>query len=328
MQSSGQNAWRLQALALRALACGAVMACSTPAWATEGALGRQVTGTSVQPNVGIVAPEPVTVVNLSQIYLDGSLHGGREVPVGRNIAVDLDAKVAFTLATVLKTWDTGPGKWNFASGMTLPYVWTQVNASVTGPRGNSAGTSDRASNLFDLYFTPIVAGYHFSETQHIALSLNIWAPTGRYNASNLANPSLNNWTFIPQVAYTGIFPESHWQVDAVSSLQIYTPNRDTDYHNAPLFGTDVMARRMFGNGVGVGMIVGTILQLGNDRGDTANRLNGFKGHDLALGPILTYDRKLASNRSLAMSLRWVPTVASTNRLDSGSTVMASVGLVF
>lgn len=304
------------------------LACAAPAWATEGALGRQVSGTNVQANIGIVAPEPVTIVQLSELYLDGSLHGGREVPVGRNVTVGLDGKVAFTLATVLKTWDTGAGRWNFASGVTVPYIWTKVNAAVTGPRGNTVDTTDRASNLFDLYFTPIIAGYHFSETQHMALSFNIWAPTGRYNADDLANPSLNNWTFVPQIAYTGIFPESHWQLDAVSSLQFYTPNRDTDYHNAPLFGTDVMARRMFGNGLGVGMVVGTIIQLGNDRGDTANRLNGFKGHDLALGPIVTYDRKLSPERSLSMSLRWVPTVASTNRLDSGSTLMASIALVF
>ncbi|WP_233236846.1 transporter [Bordetella sp. LUAb4] len=317
-----------QSLVARTAALLGALACTAPACATEGALGRQVSGTSVQANIGIVSPEPVTIVQLSELYLDGGLHGGREVPVGRNISVGLDAKLSFTLATVLKTWDTDTGRWNFASGMTVPYLWTKVNAAVTGPRGNTVGTTDRASDLFDLYFTPIVAGYHFSETEHMALSLNIWAPTGRYNANNLANPSLNNWTFIPQIAYTGIFPESHWQLDAVTSLQFYTPNRDTDYHNAPLFGTDVMARRMFGNGLGVGMVVGTILQLGNDRGDTANRLNGFRGHDLALGPIVTYDRKLSPERSLSMSLRWVPTVASTNRLDSGSTVMASVALVF
>ncbi|KAG0908774.1 hypothetical protein G6F32_016916 [Rhizopus arrhizus] len=50
----------------------------------------------------------------------------------------------------------------------------------------------------------------------MALSLNIWAPTGKYNASDMANPSLNNWPFIPQVAYTKIFPESGFQLDTVA----------------------------------------------------------------------------------------------------------------
>ncbi|ANY16155.1 transporter [Bordetella pseudohinzii] len=310
--------------------CGLAFLAALPgaAHATEGALGRQVTGTTVQANIGIVAPEPMTVVSLSELYLDGKIEGRRQVPVGGQIALGLDGQVAFTLATLMKVWDTGAGSWNFASSLTLPYVWTQVKARVAGPRGNSRETSDTASNLFDLYFTPIIAGYHFSQTQHMALSLNIWAPTGKYDENSLANPSLNNWTFVPQVAYTGIFPESKMQLDAVASLQLYTRNQATDYRNAPIFGLDVMARHMFGNGVGAGLVVGTQQQLGADSGPTADRLNGFKGHDWALGPILTYDRKLANNRSLSLSARWTPTVSSTRRLDSTSTFMVSAALVF
>ncbi|WP_251880092.1 transporter [Achromobacter sp. Marseille-Q4954] len=298
------------------------------AWATEGALGRQITGTNVQPNAGIVSPEPIWAVNLSQIYLDGSVGGSREVPVGGRTSLGLDAKVAFTLATVLKTWDTGPGRWNFASSFTLPYVWNKVNSTVTGPGGRNVEQSDTASNLFDLYFSPIIAGYHFSETSHMALSLNIWAPTGKYNANDMANPSLNNWTFIPQVAYTKIFPESGFQLDTVAGVQFYTRNNATDYRNAPLFSMDVMGRKIFSNGVSAGLILGTIQQLGSDSGPTADRLNGFKGRDWALGPIVTYDTKLADKRSLSLSLRWVPTISSTKRLDSNDTVMATATLVF
>jgi hypothetical protein len=306
----------------------AALAAPAVSMATEGALGRQVTGTNVQPNAGIVSPEPIWAVNFAQIYLDGKIGGSREVPVGGRTSLGLDGKVAFTLATVLKTWDTGPGRWNFASSFTLPYVWTKVDSKLTGPGGRTVGQSDTASNLFDLYFSPIIAGYHFSETSHMALSLNIWAPTGKYNASDMANPSLNNWTFIPQVAYTKIFPESGFQLDTVAGVQFYTRNSATDYRNAPVFSLDVMGRKTFSNGVSAGLILGTQQQLGSDKGPTADRLNGFKGRDWALGPIVTYDTKLADKRSLSLSLRWVPTISSTNRLDSTSTVMGTATLVF
>ncbi|MBB1594172.1 transporter [Achromobacter sp. UMC46] len=296
--------------------------------ATEGALGRQITGTTVQPNIGIVSPTPITAVNLSQIYLDGKIRGSREVPIGGNTTLGLDGQVAFTLATLMKVWDTGAGRWNFASSITLPYIWTKVDATSTGSRGRSGSNSDTASNLFDIYMTPVIAGYHFSQTQHMALSLNIWAPTGKYDQNSLANPSLNNWTFVPQAAYTGIFPESEFQIDAVASLQVYTRNTATDYRNAPIFGLDVMGRKMFKNGVGAGLVVGTQQQLGSDKGPTADRLNGFKGNDWAVGPIVTYDRKLADSRSLSLGLRWVPTVSSQRRLDSSSTLMASATLIF
>lgn len=306
----------------------ASLAAPWAAWATEGALGRQITGTNVQPNAGIVSPEPIWAVNFSQIYLDGSIGGSREVPVAGRTSLGLDAQVAFTLATVLKTWDTGPGSWNFASSFTLPYVWTKVDSRLSGAGGRSVGQSDTASNLFDIYFSPIIAGYHFSETSHMALSLNIWAPTGKYNANDMANPSLNNWTFVPQVAYTKIFPDSGFQLDTVAGLQFYTRNNATDYRNAPIFSMDVMGRKTFSNGVAAGLILGTIQQLGDDKGPTADRLNGFKGRDWALGPIVTYDRKLADKRSLSLSLRWVPTISSTNRLDSNSTFMGTATLVF
>ncbi|CAB3627263.1 hypothetical protein DFP87_101812 [Achromobacter marplatensis] len=306
----------------------AALAAPAVSMATEGALGRQVTGTNVLPNAGIVSPEPIWAVNFAQIYLDGKIGGSREVPVGGRTSLGLDGKVAFTLATVLKTWDTGPGRWNFASSFTLPYVWTKVDSKLTGPGGRTVGQSDTASNLFDLYFSPIIAGYHFSETSHMALSLNIWAPTGKYNASDMANPSLNNWTFIPQVAYTKIFPESGFQLDTVAGVQFYTRNSATDYRNAPVFSLDVMGRKTFSNGVSAGLILGTQQQLGSDKGPTADRLNGFKGRDWALGPIVTYDTKLADKRSLSLSLRWVPTISSTNRLDSTSTVMGTATLVF
>jgi len=312
-------------------AIAATMACAAlwPGFcsATEGGLGRQITGTSVLPNAGIVAPSPITIVNLTQIYFDGTIGAGREVPIGGKASLGLDGKISFTLASLLKTWDTGAGKWNFASGITVPYIWTKVDATLSGPR-RGASASDTASSLYDLYVTPIVAGYHFSQTSHVALSLNIWIPTGKYDEDDMANPSLNNWTFVPQIAYTQIFPESKWQLDMVAGLQLYTRNPATDYRNAPLFSLDVMGRRKFDNGVGAGLIVGTIQQLGNDSGPMAGRLNGFKGRDWALGPILTYDRKLAHDRSLSLSLRWVPTINSKNRLDSSDTVMATAALVF
>ena len=57
-------------------------------------------------------------------------------------------------------------------------------------------------------------------------------------------------------------------------------------------------------------------------------LNGFRGHDWAIGPILTYDTKLADKAPLSFSLRWGPTVESKNRLKSTSTVMATGTLIF
>ncbi|WP_183283770.1 SphA family protein [Cupriavidus alkaliphilus] len=303
-----------------------LLACAG-AHATEGALGRPVTGTSVVPNAGVVSPEPALIVNVGEIYLDGSIGGSRTVPIAGKASVGIDGKIAFTLATVMKVWDTDTGAWNFASSFTLPYVWTKVTANLAvGGRGVS--TQDTTSNLFDISFAPVIAGYHFSRTEHVALSLNVWAPTGKYDPNALANPSLNNWTFIPQVAYTRLFPEHGLEFDAVAGIQFYTRNHATDYQNAPLFTLDTMLLKRFANGAGVGLIAGTTQQLGDDSGPLADRLNGFRGHDWAVGPIVTYDTKVGAKSLLSLGLRWVPSVASKNRLKSTNTFMGTATLVF
>lgn len=314
---------------------GAMAACglwlSPIAHATEGALGRPVAGTNVSANAGVIPDQPVWIANLQQIYLDGSIDGARQIPIGGRTTAGIDAKVALTLATIMKVWDTGPGAWKFASSFTLPYVWTTVHTSATfaGPGGGSfsRGSSDRASNLYDIYFSPIVAGYHFSKTSHMALSFNVWAPTGHYDKNALANPGLNTWTFVPQVAYTHLMPQYGLEFNALAAFQFYTRNSATDYQNAPLFTLDVMGVKKFGNW-GAGLVMGTVQQLGNDSGPVADRLNGFRGHDFALGPIITYDTKLGGKAPLSLSLRWVPTVSSKNRLDSTATVQATATLVF
>ncbi len=311
----------------RVIGCAVVLTIAPLANATEGALGRPVAGTSVVPSAGMLPPAPLWVISAGEVYLDGSISGGRQVPIAGRASTGLDADLSLTLATVLKVWDTGAGPWNFASSITPTYAWTKVTASVT--LGNlRLSEEESASNLFDLYFTPIIAGYRFSETDNIALSFNVWAPTGKYDSKKLANTSLNNWTFIPQVAYTRSVPGQGLEFDAVAGVQFYTRNVATDYQNAPLVTLDLMGLKRSDNGVGVGLIVGTVQQLGKDSGPLAERLDGFVGRDWAAGPILTYDTKLSGKAPLSLSIRWVPTVRSKNRLESNSTVMATVALIF
>ncbi|WP_043288915.1 SphA family protein [Paraburkholderia oxyphila] len=296
------------------------------AGATEGALGRPVAGTSVLSVIGIVPPDPMTIVSLQQVYLDGSISADRSVPIAGKASLGAEGKLALTLATVERVWG-GIGGWDFASAITLPYVWEEVTGTFSAGRVSSS-TSDRVSNLYDMYFTPIVAGYHFSQTDHIALSFNFWAPTGQYNPHDLANASLNNWTFVPQVAYTKLVPKYGLEFDAVLGLQFYTRNSATDYQNAPLLTLDVMGLKKFANGLGVGLVMGTVQQLGNDTGPTADKLDGFVGRDFAMGPIITYDTKINGKHPLSASLRWVPTIASTNRLKSTATVQATATMAF
>jgi len=324
LESTLKRTFRRTACQAAVVALG--LAGATTGHATESALGRPVAGTSVLTGVGEVPPAGIYVVNIEDIYLDGSISGSRTVPLNGKASLGIDAKINFTLASILRGWGS-LGGWSFASGITVPYMWTEVTGTASvGRFGNS--TTQTASNFYDLYFTPIEAGYSFSANSHIALSFNFWAPTGSYNSSALANTSLNNWTFVPQVAWTQLVPEYGLEFDVVAGLQFYTRNHATDYQNGTLFTLDALALKRFANGVGVGVVMGTVQQLADDTGPLADRLNGFRGHDFSLGPIITYDTKLGGKAPFSASLRWVQSIASTNRLKSTSTVMATATLAF
>ena len=85
--------------------------------------------------------------------------------------------------------------------------------------------------------------------------------------------------------------------------------------------------KVWDTGPGAGPIIGTVQQLDDDTGPTANELNGFVGHEWNGGPIVTYDTKLAGKAPLGFSLRWVPSIESDKRL-SGDTIMATATLIF
>jgi len=288
-----------------------------PAQATEGALGRPIAGTAIQPNAGIVPDTPMLIGNLTSIYFDGSISGNVRAPVGGTLSLNLGVKVSVTSATVMKVWDTGAGPWNFSSSFTLPYLWNEVTADVTTPTATLRRQQSEAG-IFDLLITPLTAGYHFSKTEHASFGLGIWVPTGSYDTSQLANVGLNYWSFVPTAAYTQLWPDHGVEFSALGSVQFNTRNKDTDYQSAPLLTVDALAAKDLGQGWRAGLVAAWVQQLADDTGPLADKLNGFRGYSVALGPIVTYATKLGGTRPLDVSLRWTPSIASKNRMEGNA----------
>jgi len=292
------------------------------ACATEGALGRPIAGTGIQPNAGIVPDTPMLIGNLTSIFFNGSISGNAHVPVGGEIKLNLEAKVSVTAATVMKVWDTGAGSWNFASSFTLPYLWNEVIADATTPTA-TLRRQESETGFFDLLITPLMAGYRFSKTEHASVGLGIWVPTGSYKTSQLANVGLNYWTFAPTVGYTRLWPDRGIEFSALGSLQFNTRNSDTDYLSAPLLTLDALLAKDIGHGWRLGLVAAWVQQLTDDKGSLADRLNGFRGYSVAAGAIVTYATKLSRSQPLDLSLRWTPSVASKNRMAGNAFTFAA-----
>lgn len=294
-----------------------------PMWsyATEGGAGRPITGQQIFSNAGIVPPTPGLALTLTSIYFDGGMGASRQVPVGRTIGASLDQRVSYNLANLTYIWNTGPGRWNFASAIGIPVQYTSVTAQISSNQRPGLSNADHGTQFADMLIDPVVASYHVSEADHVALSMPIYAPTGAYNPDRLANAGQNTWTFSPTVAYTKLL-KSGGEFSALAAVDFYTRNSDIDYKNGAVFRLDAMWTAAIAPQWRLGVVGGWIEQLQKDTGPIADRLDGFKGHSVGLGPIVTWGGKIG-NLPAAFTARWVHDIDAENR-PKGNGV--SVGL--
>ncbi|MFP3248184.1 MAG: transporter [Paraburkholderia sp.] len=293
---------------------------SAGALATEGGVGRPITGQQVTPYGGIIPPTDDWIITLATIYYQGSLGASKTIPVAGTITAGLNYQVMYTIVNAVHTWGITEAGWNFASSFGVPLQYTNASSF------HGLLPSDHGTQFADLFFTPIAAGYHFTKTDNIALSVQIYAPTGAYNPDRLANAGQNTWTFTPTVAYTKLLPAENIELTANYGVEFYTPNDKTGYHNAPVSVLDLLALKRFSNGWGVGIVGGWIQQLGSDSGNLANLLDGAEGNSVGLGPMVTWSGK-AFSTPVSATLRWVNEFSATNR-PKGNVVQLSLTATF
>jgi hypothetical protein len=279
--------------------------------AVEGGLGRPISGMQIAPFAGLVPPEPGLAVLTGDTYYEGSIGGGLSVPIAGLLVANVDMKASFTPITLLYIWNTPTKEWNFASVVSFPLAWLEVTANLSlGPL--SVRKTESTFGLFDLAFTPIVASYHFTQTDHLAFDFTFWAPTGSYQKGKLVNLSQNTWTFIPGVAYTKIIPEANIELTGIWDMEFDTEDPATHYQNGILSDLEVLAIKRFKCGVGIGFVESWIQQVNDDAGAPAV-LNGFVGRAFGIGPIVTYSTKLGKSH-LDFSARWIHDFDVRNRV--------------
>lgn len=301
--------------ATAAIAIAIALTTVPPAGAVEGGVGRPITGQQITPFAGIIPPDPGFIWQLGYITYEGDIGASRQIPVGGEIALGLEASFDVALAAGVYVWDTPKGHWNYATMLTVPFIWVDAAANLTlGPV--SGGLDDSDSGLFDLTFAPIIASYHISELEHVSYSLYVYAPTGDYEAGKLANPGLNNWTFAPTIGYTKLFMKGGLELSVSSAVEFYTENPDTDYRNGEVFTTDALLMMRTPKGFGFGAVAGWIEQISSDKSPTLpDDLDGFKGHSLGLGPALAYSHKSAGGGTFDVNFRWVFEFDTKNRFE-------------
>lgn len=283
-------------------------------------MGRSITGAQITPYVGIIPPASGLNVSISYINYDGDIGRSRQVPIAGRAALDLHAKIDLYAATFAYIWDTGKGRWNYASMITVPYIRPTARATID-VGGAQRTERDRASGLFDLYFAPVIASYHVSEVEHWSFGVYVYAPTADYEKGRLANKGLNIWTYSPAVGYTHLFNKGSFEFSGLAGVDFYSKNHATDYQNGAVFRLDLMAMQRTPSGWGFGAVAGWIQQLEDDDGPTADRLKGFSGRSLGIGPAVAYKKSFSKESSIDFNLRWVKEFDVKNRLEGEPLVL-------
>jgi len=288
---------------------------ASSAFAVEGGLGRPISGMQIAPFAGVIPPEPGLAVATGETYYEGSIGGGRTVPIAGLLVANVDMKAAFTPIALFYIWPTPTKEWNFASAVSFPLAWLEVEANLSlGPF--SVRKKDSTFGLFDLVFTPIVASHHFSQTDHLAFSFTFWAPTGSFEKGRLVNLSTNTWTFIPGIAYTKILPQANIELTGIWQMEFDTEDPATRYQNGILSDLEALAIKRFKNGFGIGFVESWIQQVNDDEGAPA-ALNGFSGRAFGIGPIVTYSTKLGKSH-FDFSARWIHDFGVSKRVEGNA----------
>jgi hypothetical protein len=126
-------------------------------------------------------------------------------------------------------YKTETPKVSFSSSFLAPVNWVGVTASTQlndlSRRGKNANVG-----LADVIFTPLTVGIHFSDTNNLAISTMIFAPTGAFTAGNLSNLGMNEWTIMPNVAHTILWEKRGLELDKFHRLRHLRTGPDDQVH--------------------------------------------------------------------------------------------------
>jgi hypothetical protein len=261
------------------------------------------------------SPTGLVVENIFSYY-SGSAGGDRTIPIGINLAANVDVSTYADVFVIAygTPWGILDGKFSFAAS--IPYVWADVTAGLSGSRKNFT-KRDRADGLGDMTLVPFWLSWNKGEFKW-DVRLGIFAPTGEYDKKDLANVGLNYWTFEPTVSFHYLSKKIGLEVTAFAGMDFNTRNEDLDYQSGDVFHIDLTVAEhlpLFDYGfIGVGFNAFYWKQFTGDSGAGA-KLGSFEGLTQGIGPVLSYISPPICGQTLLAEVKWLPELDTSNRLE-------------
>lgn len=194
--------------------------------------------------------------------------------------VPLDFKVSANAVVPRLVWVTDKKLFGgqVAHALLVPLVNLNVNLNGTGQRKSGVG---------DINLTPLALGYHHSPHLHSIVALDIFAPTGRFNQTDMANIGRNYWAIQPVVT-ASYNDRAGWNADVKVMYDVNFKNRDTNYKSGQEFHVDYALGCGFKQNWVAGVGGYAYKQITTDE-KNGLKLPNNKGQAFAIGPSIKYD---------------------------------------
>ena len=264
-------------------------------------------------------------------YYGGDFSGKRGLPLGLNLAADVEATSYADTHVLLyqSSLELLGGRYAAAFGIPLARLDIDANGSLTGPRGRdrSGGASDRVEGLGDIYAAPFMLVWKKGDFKYDT-RLGFYAPTGKYDEHDLANIGKNFWTIEPAVSMSYLGSKNGIEVTTFAGIDFNTENQATDYQTGEQVHVDLTVAQHLplGKGfAGLGANGFYYQQVNGDSGDGAS-LGGFEGRTIGVGPVLSYMTKVGET-DVVFEAKWLPELETEHRLE-GDIVWIKAAVLF
>jgi len=280
-----------------------------PARAAAGAASHYLPGTAGDILIA-VPPQPGFAAGATAWYQGGEV--GAAVLQGEvNLGLDLDLTLGLAAGsyTVEAPWLGGM----YTAAVLVPFGEAELEASVTGPLGNTTSVRGSRFNLSDIAFVPLQLNWQVGSFS-FKLAEAIIAPTGSYDLDRAINLGRNYWSFDTQTAVTWFYEATGTEVSLAPGVMFNTENDATDYRTGTEFHMDFVANQFLAPNFAVGLRGYWYEQITGDSGSGAV-LGGFKSSSVGIGPGFFWAPAAAGGR-LAVLGKWLHDLDATNRFES------------
>lgn len=224
--------------------------------------------------VGAAPPPGFYVLSYGNVYRADTLKDGR----GNDVPLP-EFKVSANALATRFVWSTPT---SVAGGNV---VWHAI-VPLVDLKVQVPGLSQKKAGIGDITFGPGLA-FHHSPKLHSVVALDLVAPTGGYNRSDLTNIGRNYWSVQPLYTVSYIDPTG-FNGDFKLTGNFNQRNKDTDYKSGSELYLDYSAGWGLGNGWVLGVGGYAMRQLSNDT-QAGVSLPDSKGEAFAIGPSVKYD---------------------------------------